>query len=316
MARTKQPFVITGIATLPSHLKATYGIDVASMTELDLGVIRVDRHDGPSWVVRVFPTRPLDDVRRDADVLERLERAGFPAERVAAPEPVSTHEDQSVLVTKYISGDRARSGARTFAYLGGLLGALHSREGTNLGPGGGWHHLVSTGTPGDEVRALPALLDAHAASVAAEERAAFKSLSTAVSNIDTCEDLPHCFVHPDMVPLNAIEQDDGSLAIVDWANAGRGPRLWSLGISLFAAGVHDLRLVEKLVSRYVKWNSVEPDELSRLDGAIRARPLTIHAFEVVHGRTSLGETTQTIRFLKRISAEIADVARTSFSLSR
>src|SRR5271170_5504753 len=98
MMNTKQPFKVRGVATLAPHLNDTYGIEVAAMTELDLGVIRVDRHDGPSWVVRVFPTRPLEDVRRDAQVLDRLERAGFPAERVAAPEPVSTHEDQGVLV--------------------------------------------------------------------------------------------------------------------------------------------------------------------------------------------------------------------------
>jgi Ser/Thr protein kinase RdoA (MazF antagonist) len=160
------------------------------------------------------------------------------------------------------------------------------------------------------------LLDEHAASVAPTDRAAFKKLTAAVSAIDVCEDLPHCFVHPDMVPLNAIERDDGSLAIVDWANAGRGPRLWSLGMSLFAAGVRDMRLVEKFVSRYVKWSSLQPDELTRLDGAIRARPLTIHAWEVVHGRTALSETAQAIRFFKRTSAEIADAARHSFALRR
>jgi Ser/Thr protein kinase RdoA (MazF antagonist) len=317
MTETKQPFRVTGIATLASHLNTTYGIDVAAMTELDLGVIRVDRHDGPSWVVRIFPRfRRLDDVRRDANVLERLERYGFPAERNAAPESVSTHEDQAVLVTEFIPGERPKPGGRTFAYLGGLLGALHAREITKVAPGGGWHHLVSTGTPSDEVRALRALLDGYASSVAPADRAAFKALSAEVSKIDVCEDLPHCFVHPDMVPLNAIELDDGSLAIIDWANAGRGPRLWSLGMALFAAGIRDMRPVEKLVSRYVKWRSLEPEEMGRLDAAIRARPLTIHAWEVVHGRKPLSETKQTIRFLRRTSQEIADAARYSFSLPR
>ncbi len=317
MTETKQPFRVTGIATLASHLNTTYDIEVAAMTEMDLGVIRVDRHDGPSWVVRVFPkSRRLDDVRRDALVLERLERHGFPAERNAAPEPVSTHEGQAVLATEFIPGERPKPGGRTFAYLGGLLGALHAREVTNVAPGGGWHHLVSTGTPSDEVRALRKLLDAHASSVAPADRPAFKALSAEVSKIDVCEDLPHCFVHPDMVPHNAIEVDDGSLAIIDWANAGRGPRLWSLGMSLFAAGVRDMRPVEKFVSRYVKWSFLEPEEMTRLDGAIRARPLTIYAWEVVHGRKPLGESVQTIRFLQRTSHEIADAARYSFSTQR
>jgi len=317
MARTKSPFHIKGISTLASHLNATYDIDVATMAELDLGVIRIDRHDGPSWVARVFPTwRSLDDVRRDAVVLDRLEQGGFPAERNAAPESVSSHEGQAVLVTGFIPGERPKAGGRTFAYLGGLLGALHSRDGSHVPPGGGWHHLVSTGTPSDEVRVLQTLLDEYATSVAATDKAAFRALSKAVSEVDTCEDLPQCFVHPDMVPLNAIERDDGSIAIVDWANAGRGPRLWSLGIALFAAGVRDARLIEKFVSRYVKWDSLQPEELARLDGAIRARPLTIHAWEVVYGRKPVSEAAQTIRFLKKSSTDIATAARASFALHR
>jgi thiamine kinase-like enzyme len=166
------------------------------------------------------------------------------------------------------------------------------------------------------VRALQTLLADFAPSVAAADKAALKSLSMAVSDIDTCEDLPHCFVHPDMVPLNAIEVEDGSIAMVDWTNAGRGPRLWSIGMSLFAAGVRDARLVEKFVSRYVKWSSLEPEELDRLDGAIHARPLTIHAWEVVYGRKTLSESVQTIRFLKKTSAEIAAAARASFAIQR
>ena len=91
MAKSRQPFEVKGIATLAPHLNSAYDIDVAMMTELDLGVIRVDRHDGPSWVARVFPTtRSLDDVRRDAAVLDRLEEGGFPAERNAATDPVSS----------------------------------------------------------------------------------------------------------------------------------------------------------------------------------------------------------------------------------
>lgn len=315
MAEKKPPFKIKGIATLASHLNETYDIDVATMTEMDLGVLRIDRHDGPSWVARIFPTtRRVEDVRRDAAVLDALERGGFPAERNAAPVSVSVHEGQAVLVTEYIPGERPKAGGRTFAWLGGLLGALHAREVPDIAPGGGWHHLVSSGTPRDEVRALQELLDERASTVASSEKKAFVALVKEVSALDTCEDLRHCFVHPDMVPLNAIEKDDGSLAIVDWANAGRGPRLWSLGMALFAAGARDLRLVDKFVSRYARWTSLEPEELSRLDGAIRARPLTIHAWEVAHHRTPLTETMATIRFLRRISVEIADSAVDAFTL--
>jgi len=310
VAEHQPPFKIRGIPTLASHLNDTYDIDVAMMTELDLGVLRIDRHDGPSWVARVFPeSRRPDDVRRDAEMLDLLERGGFPAERNAAPEPVSLHEGQAVLATEFIPGGRPTAGARTFAWLGGLLGALHAREVTNIAPGGGWHHLVSTGTPRDEVQALHNLLDDLAPTVAPSDHKALDALVHAVDSLDTCDDLPHCFVHPDMVPLNAIEKGDGSIAIVDWANAGYGPRLWSLGFALFAAGVRDLRLVEKFLSRYARRSSLEPDEWDRLDGAIRARPLTIFGWEVAHGRRPMSETLATLRFLQRTSLEIADAAR-------
>ena len=191
---------------------------------------------------------------------------------------------------------------------------MHAREVSDaVASGGGWHHLVSSGTPRDEVLAARALLEESASTVAASDRKAFSALLQSVAALDTCDDLRHCFVHPDMVPVNAIEKDDGGIAIVDWANAGRGPRLWSLGMSLFAAGVRDLRMVEMFVSRYVRWSSLDPDELDRLDDAILARPVTIHAWEVAHGRRPLTETVATLRFLQQKSHEIADAAREVFS---
>ena len=39
------------------HLEARYGIDVTAMTDLDVGVWRVGRADGPDWVARWFPAR-------------------------------------------------------------------------------------------------------------------------------------------------------------------------------------------------------------------------------------------------------------------
>jgi Ser/Thr protein kinase RdoA (MazF antagonist) len=134
-----------------------------------------------------------------------------------------------------------------------------------------------------------------------------------VSEIDVCDDAPHCFVHPDMVPSNAIELDDGRLAIVDWANSGRGPRLWSLGMTLFAGGARDLRLVDWIVTKYRRRGALEPEELARLDGAILARPLTIFSWEVAHGRKSLSEIPATLKYLRRISAEIGTAARDSFA---
>ncbi len=76
---------------LSSHLEGRYRIRVAELTLLDPGgVFRVDRHDGPSWVTRVFPAlRPIEAVEGDAAALRFLAQAAFPAERCAHSEPVS-----------------------------------------------------------------------------------------------------------------------------------------------------------------------------------------------------------------------------------
>ena len=85
----------------------------------------------------------------------------------------------------------------------------------------------------------------------------------------TAQDLPHAFVHPDFVPANAIPTPDERLVIVDWAGAGRGPRLWSLGFLLWASGARSMRLVDVVVSRYRRHVVLEPEELTRLAWAIR-----------------------------------------------
>jgi hypothetical protein len=80
----------SGTDRLPAHLEASYGIAVAAVSPLDLGVFRVDRRDGPSWVARVFPAaRPAGAAAGDAVILDFLAGAGFPAERCAAPEPAA-----------------------------------------------------------------------------------------------------------------------------------------------------------------------------------------------------------------------------------
>lgn len=69
----------SGQDTLPAQLEARYGIQVAQLTELDLGVYRVGRRDGPDWVARVFAAdRPLAAAEGDAALLRRLEQQEFP----------------------------------------------------------------------------------------------------------------------------------------------------------------------------------------------------------------------------------------------
>ena len=223
---------------LDKHLEERYGVEVAAVVPLDLGVFRVDRRDGSRWVARVFAAgRPLTSVQEDTAILRGLERAGFPAERCAHPEPVSEFLGQGVLVTDFLEDHEPLRPGRSAAILGAMLGRLHTHPATNLRSGGAWHHLTFEGGPREEIAAAAELLDDHLGEVGVRELSLFDRLRDEVAKIDDCHDLPHAFVHTDFVPANAIPTADEKLAIVDWTGAGRGPRLWSLGFLLWAAGV-------------------------------------------------------------------------------
>lgn len=218
-------------------------------------------------MARRFPPGSDGAVGATVELLRRLAGTRFPAERLAHDEPVSVCGDRPVLVTEFVDGARAPGTARMYAAFGGLLGALHARPGDALPLGGGWHHLVAQGTPRDEIDAALALL--HRADGGPH---VLGPLHDALSGLDDCGDAPHGVVHPDFVPVNAIRPPEGGVVIVDWAGAGRGPRLWSLGFLLWAAGARELGLVDAVAGRYRTQLQLTPGELERLPGAIRARP--------------------------------------------
>lgn len=143
---------------------------------------------------------------------------------------------------------------------------MHAEPGAGLRAGGAWHHLSLPGGPREEIAAARALLDEAQPRVGLRELPLYHCLCGEVEALDDCHDLPHAFVHPDFAPANAIPTPDERLVIVDWAGAGRGPRLWSLGFLLWAAGARSLRLVDVVVSRYRRHVVLEPEELARLAG--------------------------------------------------
>lgn len=314
---TRQVFTCTSLDQLPSHIERRYGIDVARVTELDAGVYRVARADGPDWVARVFPAaRPVAAAEGDARVLQALAGGGFPAERCAAESPVSSLDGQPVLVTEFVAGERSRGNGRTYAILGALLGRLHARGGEGLPPGGGWHHLTLAGTPADEVAAAQSLLGELESQAGPREADGFAVLNEALDAAAlTTVGLPEAFVHPDFVPVNAIIAGNDPTSrpiIVDWTNAGRGSRVWSLGFVLWAAGARDLRLVDAFASRYGRHVSLEDAELAALPVAIAARPLTMAIWSLAIGRSQIGQVVQDHRAIARQAREIATCACRAF----
>jgi methyltransferase (TIGR00027 family) len=285
----------SGIDRLPGHLERHYGIRVAKMGELDVGVMRVDRVDGPSWVARVFPVaRPLEATYGDAEILRILVAEGFPAERLAHAEAVSVHQGQAVLVTEFVAGRRPPQGSVTFERLGDLLGRLHTLQGVGeagggMRPGGAWHHMALEGGPRDEIAANLALLDAAAARVPAGHDDLYQAVVTAVGEADDLGDLPQALIHPDLVPVNVIAAPSGApgsgLTVVDWAGAGWGPRLFSLGVLLWAAG--DAASVDAVAAGYRRHVRLEPAELGRLEAAIGLRAWMFAAWDFATGRRGL-----------------------------
>jgi hypothetical protein len=184
-----EPLRLDGLGT---HLNERYRIEVAAVTPLDPGVVRVDRRNGSRWVARVFAAeRPLVSLEEDAAILRGLERAGFPAERCADPEPVSEFFGQGVLVTDFLEDHGPLRPGLAAAILGALLGRLHTHPAKDLRPGGAWHHLSFAGGPREEIAAAAELLDDHLSHVAVRDLALFDRLRDEVARMDDCHDLPH-----------------------------------------------------------------------------------------------------------------------------
>ena len=77
-----------GVPKLAAHLSDAYGTEVTEIAQLDLGVYRVDRADGPSWVARLFPAvRPRDRVEGDAEILRWLAEASIRPSASPPPSP-------------------------------------------------------------------------------------------------------------------------------------------------------------------------------------------------------------------------------------
>lgn len=269
---------------------------MTGVSELDLGVLRADLADGRSWVARIFSeARPLDRVRGDAEILAQLARADFPAERCATEDAVSDLEGQGLIVTEFVAGvprDRRRETIRQlggYVRLGALLGRLHAMPagGALARPGGGWHHL-GDGGPADEVDAARQLLAGAEPLVPSGQRDHYDALAVELASLERCVGLPEAPTHPDPAMVNGVATHD-RLVLVDWTGAGTGARIWSLGHLLYAAAAGEPRRVSSVAAGYTRYVRPEPEELSRLAGVVRARPVIFAAWAFSVGRLGLRE---------------------------
>jgi Ser/Thr protein kinase RdoA (MazF antagonist) len=315
-----------GVERLANHLQAHYGVQVSGVEQLDLGVYRVNRADGEDWVARLFAAvRPRPRVAGDAEILRFLAECDYPAERAAADDALSELAGQPVLVTEYVTsvpraqrrdGIVAAGGLRA---LGALLGRLHAINGDGTGaldrPGGAWHHLADGGPPA-ELDALGRLLDEPVKPPGPRDRGRYESLCAAVADLDAGDGLPEAFTHPDFVMANVVAAADGRMVLIDWAGAGRAPRMWSLAFLLFAVGFGgDLARVERIVAGYRRHVRPEPEELARLDTLIATRPIVFEAWSFATGRAPLSAAARGVPDAHERAAAIAARAREAFARS-
>jgi Ser/Thr protein kinase RdoA (MazF antagonist) len=269
-----------GAEALPAHLEDRYGIRVAAMTRIVPGVFRVDRHDGPPWVARLaLASRPVARTEEDAAVLRFLERQGFPAERCAHAEPVSTLGGRAVLVTGYLPGKHPAGSPAVWRKLGDLLGRLHAlptEPGPSRRPAGSLHHLPEyEGGPGQDLAAAEALLADLDGRVPAEHKQLYELIQELLPEGDAAEGLPEAFVHPDPVRNNVVVTR-ASPVLVDWTGAGTGPRLASLAGLLHSAGPGH---AADVLAGYRGHTDLTAGELDRIGGVLWTRILWLSAWQ-------------------------------------
>jgi Ser/Thr protein kinase RdoA (MazF antagonist) len=310
-----------GTERVRAHLEASYGIRVTSLSELDAGVFRVGRADGPDWVARVFPAgRPVPAAQGDADTLRFVAEHGFRSERTAAPEPVSVLDGRGVLVTEYVDGVPRQQRREMIRRLGGfwslgvMLGELHTLPGQDgiARDGGAWHHLAE-GHPREEIATALLVLDHATDGLTGADRRSAEAFRKEIEGFDSGDGLPGALTHPDFVLDNVVPSAKRGLVVVDWTGAGQGPRMWSLAFLLLAAGGRGLDRVDRTVTGYLTQVRPEPEELDRLGGMIRVRPAMFSVWAIGQGRNSIAEARRDVAETRELADAVAARAREAFA---
>ena len=310
-----------GLARVKAHVEQTYGVDVAKLEELDAAVFDTKLVRGQRWITRVFSAaRPLSAVEADAAVLRHLEAHEFPAERVAAAEPVSTFDDRGVLVTEFVEGPTIGNDPRTLERIGELLGRLHTLPLPNdaaARPAGSWHHISHAGGPrsadADVLRPLlQAAKDPNRTPVHLMKH--IDALQAELDAIDDGGDLPQSVIHIDFGGPNVIETPDDDLVGIDWAGSGVGARIASLAALMATGG--DRKRVEAFVRGYRTHVELDPVELDRLGSAIRSHSLVLDAWTIVFAPAHAQHVVDSLDAKREKCETIAALVRDAYSAPR
>jgi Ser/Thr protein kinase RdoA (MazF antagonist) len=276
---------------LLAHLRDRYGVDPVAATRLSAHrtyVFRIDRRDGGPWVARAFPpARPRASVAGDAAILRFLERQDYPAERLAADDPVSDFDGSAVLVTRFVAGAQLPGSAAKFAMMGELLGRLHALpydESASRPGGASGEDPSREGTPRQDLLAALSFLDAVDTKVPAAARERFEQLRDQVRSADDGDGLPEGLLHGNLLhaPDHAVLTDHGPVAI-NWKASGRGPRLADFAYLIWGTGSWrprrpDRERIDAAVHAYRRHVEPTDSELGRLEAVMYIRTLYLACF--------------------------------------
>ena len=210
----------------------------------------------------MFPAaRPIAGVEGDAAILRYLERAAYPAERLAVSDATSVVDQESVLVTRFVTGRPLSTAVgagdvRRFTVMADLLGRLHSLpldESVSRPGGASGEDPRREGSPRQDVLASLTFLDAFETKVSITNRKAFDGLRRRVLAADPGHGLPEAMIHGNLLhaPDHVIIGERGPVA-VQWKAAGRGPRLADFAYLMWGAGRArlDTEWIEAVVRAY------------------------------------------------------------------
>jgi Ser/Thr protein kinase RdoA (MazF antagonist) len=313
-------------ARLAALLEARYGAAVAGLSpfyaEAQKAVYRVDRRDGPPWVLRLFgPDRPLERVRGDAAVLRWVARHGIPAERVVAPAgggDVVEADGWGLLVTRFVAGGPADRSPATLRRLGEVLGRLHALPPPPAGAAGAPFLTRAAGaTPANDLPFGHACLARVAGRVPPPDVARYEALRAALAATRDGAGLPHALSHNDCHLANALQTPGGRVVLIDWDGAGQWPRVAALGLLLYSCAVQapgeaplppDLTRVDHVLAGYRRHQRLTPVELEHLPDAVRFRPAVVAARELA-ASVERGEPEAPTGWWRRYAAADAVAAR-------
>ena len=300
------------LARLKDYLAAKYDGSIESIVPLDTAVFRVDWHDRPPWVARVFPrSRPLAEVETDQAVIVALAHWGS-VER-SIPDGVGELDGEAIWVTGFSDWAPRRPSIDDAAALGDFLGRLQALpdEAPFARRAGAWHNLTPAGgTRRDDFDVLERLLVDTRSLAPRDQRDAFSEILDTIESADPGDDLPHGFSHVDLHEPNLL-WCGSAMTVVDWAGAGRASRVSMLPLMPYW---RELDKVDAFCRAYRRHIVLDEAELARLASALRSHGLVIDAWTAVFVPTRVSDILKKIRHTAHAADVVAGRMRENLSM--